>query len=130
MTEGNHKQDIYPLTKKWGFFIGICVIPIFFLFANYGDPGKGQAAAISAGVIGAITRIFWGLRNQLWFWATVAIIAIAHIPIVLLVPWPLVRWSYVQLLPIGFLDFALAYGVIRLVEKVIDGIRKGGATAT
>ena|SRR5260370_2858021 len=29
-----------------------------------------------------------------------------------------VHWNYVQMLPFGLLDFAIAYGIIRLVENV------------
>lgn len=119
MGEGHRKQEIYPITRKWGFLAGICTSPLFILFAYLGDPGRGRAAWISGGIIFVVIRAFWGLRKRIWFWLTVAIIAIFHIPLILFILWGNQPLSYVALLPVGLLDFAIAYGAIRLVEKAM-----------
>jgi hypothetical protein len=124
MVESKHQRSIDSVTRKWAIIAGVCTSPIFIFFVYLGDPGRGMAAWVSAGAISAAARFLWDLKDRAWYWATIVVIVLLHVPLILLVPWPLRRWSYVQLLPIGLLDFALAYGIIRLVERVIEGNRK------
>src|SRR5690349_15934768 len=105
MEETDQKQETPPMTRTWGVIIGICTAPIFILFVYLGNPARGRAAWVSAGIIFAVVRFFWSLRKQTWFWFTIVIIALLHIPLVLLIPWGGQSLSYVALLPIGFLDF-------------------------
>ena len=104
---------------KWAIVAILCGAPVFFLFAYFGDPGRGRAAAISVGVMVIAVRACWDLKNNLWFWMTVAIVAGCHIPVVLFVPWTSKSYPGYALLPIGVLDFALIYGAIRLVDKAV-----------
>src|ERR1035438_8195495 len=87
-----------------------------------GDPGRGRAAWLSAGAIAVAVRFLWDLRERVWFWVTIAIIVLLHVPLILLIPWPSEQLSYVALLPVGFLDFAFAYGIIRLIENMIERV--------
>ena len=114
------KQAICPITRKWGFLAGVCTSPVFILFAYLGDPARGRAAWISAGIVFVIIRAFWGLRKRLWFWTTVTMIAFLHVPLILFIPWGNQPLSYVALLPVGLSDFGASYGIIRLMEKVIE----------
>ncbi len=120
MAESKRKQAIYPVTKKFGLVAGICTAPLFIIFAYFGEPDRGFTAWACAEVILITIRFFWGLRSRVWFWVTITIIALLHVPLILFVPWPFKQLSYVALLPVGFLDFALAYGIIRLVENRIE----------
>jgi hypothetical protein len=120
MGENRHKQSIDSVTKKWAILAGLCTSPLFVLFTFLGDPGRGQAAWVSALSLATATRFLWDLRRHVWFWITIAVIAFLHVPLILLIPWPLKQLSYVALLPAGFLDFVVAYGLIRVVENVID----------
>lgn len=61
--------------------------------------------------------LFWSSKLQVWFWLTLAAIVLLHVPIILLIQWPLKQLSYVALLPAGLLDFAIAYGTISLVQR-------------
>ena len=84
-----------------------------------------MTALISALMIALAVRYFWDLRNRVWFWIAIIFIASLHVLLILLLPapakqWNYIHWNYVQLLPFGLLDFAIAYGIIRLVEKVAD----------
>ena len=79
-----------------------------------------MAAYISAAIIVGAVRYFWDLRKRVWFWMTTAFIVSFHVALVLVIPWPDNDWRGVQLLPIGLLDFAIAYGIIRLAENVIE----------
>jgi len=89
-----------------------------------------MAAWVSAGMISLAARFLWDLKDKAWYWITIAVIVLLHVPLILLVPWPLKQWSYVQLLPMGLLDFGLAYGIIRLVEKVMERVRREDDTVT
>lgn len=117
--ENNQTRETPPMTRAWGLIIGICTAPLFIIFVYLGDPGRGRAAWVSAIVISAVIRFFWTLRKQTWFWVAIVIIVLLHVPLVLLIPWGDQSLSYVALLPIGFLDFCITYGIIKLVRNTV-----------
>jgi hypothetical protein len=125
MAENKHKQSIDSVSRKWALLAGICTSPLFILFAYFGDPGRGQAAWVSAVAIAVAARFLWDLRGRVWFWITIAIIVSLHVPLIVLIPWPYKQLSSVALLPAGLLDFAIAYGIIRLIENMIERVRPG-----
>ena len=106
------------VSRKWGLAAALCTSPLFLVFAYFGDPGRGRAAWISAGIFLIVVRLFWGLRNHVWFWITIAIVALLHVLLVVLVPWSSRPLSYVALLPMGFLDSAIVYGSVKLAQTV------------
>jgi hypothetical protein len=120
MTGRYRKQEMNSITSRWGLLAGICTSPLFILFAYFGDAGRGRAAWIGAAIVFVIVRGFWGLRARAWFWLTVAIIALFHVPLVLFIPWGNQPLTYVALLPVGLLDFAIDYEVIRLAERAFE----------
>ena len=117
MGESSRRQEITPVTRKFGLLAAICTSPLFIVSAYLGDPGRGQAAWVSAGGIAIAARFLWDLKNRVWYWMTLAVIVLLHVPMIMLIPWPFRQLSYIALLPAGLLDFAIAYGIIRLVEK-------------
>ncbi|HET9406224.1 MAG TPA: hypothetical protein VFO39_03215 [Candidatus Sulfotelmatobacter sp.] len=108
------------MTKKWAVLLGLCMMPLFFLFAYFGEPGRGEAASICGASIGIAARLFWDLRTRSWYWITVVVIVLLHIPLILLVRWPFEQLSYVALLPAGFIDFLVAYWSIRLGKRAFQ----------
>lgn len=120
MGENRHKQSIDSVTTKWAIVAGICTSPLFILFTYFGDPGRGRAAWVSAISLALATRFLWDLRRRVWFWLTISIIALLHVPLILLLPWPLQQLNRIALLPAGLLDFGIAYGIIRLVENMME----------
>src|SRR5579862_975817 len=130
MGANKHQRSIDSITRKWPALAAIFTSPIFILFVYLGDPGRGMAAWISALAISCAARFLWDLKDRAWYWLTIAIILLLHVPVILLIPWTLKRqWTYVQFLPMAILDFGVAYGIIRLVEKMIEGAHKGDPTA-
>src|SRR5258708_23085573 len=117
MGENQHKQAVDSLTRGWAIWAAICTLPIYILFVYLGDSGRGRAAWISVGMIALAARLLWDLKNRVWFWVTLAIIALLHVLMILLIPWGAQNLSYVALLPVGLLDLGITYGIIRLVEK-------------
>ena len=67
MGDNKHKQARDSITKKWAILLVICTTPIYILFLYLGDPGRGQAATVSAMMIAIAARFFWDLRNRVWF---------------------------------------------------------------
>jgi hypothetical protein len=122
MEENRPKRSWDSITKKWVFVVVVCCSPLFFLLASSGDERRGMAAWISASMIGFAVRYFWDLRKRFWFWMTIGFVAAIHVPLILLIRWPLKLEQYrgVQFLPIAFLDFAFVYGAVRLVESVTE----------
>lgn len=120
MGNSRHNQSIDSLTKKWAIFAGICSSPLFILFAYFGDPGKGRAAWVSAGMIALAARCLWDLRKRIWFWITIVVIGLIHVPLILFIRWGDQPLSYVALLPLGLADFGFAYGTIRLIEHAVE----------
>ncbi len=122
MGENRHKQALNSLTRGWALLVLICTLPIYILFVYLGDSGRGRAAWVSTGVITFAARLLWDLKTRVWFWVTLAIIALLHVPMILLIPWGDQNLSYVALLPAGLLALGIAYGIIRLVENTIERI--------
>lgn len=120
MGTNKHRQPIGSMGKEWPLLVGICASPLYFLFAYFGDPGRGQAATVCAIALAFAARPFWDLRNRVWYWITLVVITLLHILLILLVPWPYKQLSYVALLPAWFVDFVVAYKIIRLVENVVE----------
>ena len=122
MGENKHKQARDSITRKWVAIMAICTLPIWALYAYLGDPGRGQAAWVCSVMISLAARFFWDLRNRIWFWMTLTIIVLLHIPVILLIPWPFKQLTSIAALPFGFADFGIAYGIIQLVENVAERI--------
>jgi hypothetical protein len=118
--ENRHRQSVNSITRKWTLWVGLCTSPLFILFAYLGAPARGRAAWVSAMMIALAARCLWDLRDRIWFWTTIAFVAVLHIPIILLVRWTDRSYSYMALLPVGLLDCGVAYGILRLVEGVIE----------
>lgn len=99
---------------------GIC--SVFFL----GDPEKALAAYVCIGIIAFAVRYFWDLRKHVWFWLTIASISFFHAVVIGILEWPerylyyFQHWNHMQALPFALLDFAVIYGIIRLVESLLE----------
>jgi hypothetical protein len=120
MVENKHKQTRDSITRKWVILTAICTLPIWALYAYLGDPGRGQAAWVISVAICFAARYFWDLRNRVWFWITIALIVLLHIPLIVLIPWPFKQLTYIAALPFAFADFGIAYGMIQAAENVVE----------
>jgi hypothetical protein len=83
------KRSTTSISKKWALLVAVCTVPLFFVFAYFGDPGRGQAACVCAVSITFAARFFGELRTSVCYWATLAVIVLLHTPVILLVPWPM-----------------------------------------
>lgn len=92
---------------------------IFFFFIVPNQPGKGGAIAVFA--VGGVfaMRAYWSSSNQAWFWFTFATIFAIQGCLIFILPWSTERFPGIILVPIGLLDFALVYGIVKLVKKML-----------
>ncbi|MGD1106595.1 MAG: hypothetical protein ABR865_06080 [Terracidiphilus sp.] len=128
MSEKDPKQVLDTLTEKSSILLALCASPLFFLFAYLGDPGRGRAAAISAFLILLCAKIFWSLRKYVLFWFALTIVTLSQIPLIWLIPWSNRDYPGVVLLPLALPDFAIIYGILKLVEKMTRGSRPAADT--
>jgi hypothetical protein len=91
---------------------------IFFFFIVPNQPGKGSAIAVCA--IGGIfaMRACWGLSHYSWFWLTFAAVFAIQGFLIVLLPWSTERFPGIILVPIGLVDFAFVYGIVKLVQRL------------
>ena len=128
MSEKDPKQVLDSLTEKSSILLALCASPLFFLFVYLGDPGRGRAAAISAFLILLCAKIFWSLRKYVLFWFALTIVTLSQIPLIWLIPWSNRDYPGVVLLPLALPDFAIIYGILKLVEKMTRGSRPAADT--
>jgi hypothetical protein len=117
LTEDDRKQMFDKLTKKSAILIALCASSLFFVFDYLGDPERGRSAAVVAFVILTCTWMFWNLRGRALFWIAITIVVLCHVPLILLVPWTNKDYPGVVLLPFALPDFAIVFGIFKLVEK-------------
>jgi len=84
--------------------------PLFAFFAYLGDAGRGMGASCCASILLYVVLTRWELRRHAWFWFTVVILACIQIPFVLYVPWSNEHYRGGALLPIGAMDYGIAWG--------------------
>ena len=113
------KNPFDRLSKKSALVALLCGISIFVIFAYLGDPAKGRPAAICVAMTVLVVWMRWDLRKRVWFWITITILVLLHVPLVLLIPWSNRNYPGVVLLPQALLDFSVVYGCIKLVEKAM-----------
>jgi len=128
MKEMDEEQSLSEVTGKWAVIAMLCLSPLYILFIYLGQPGKGRAAWICSGVILISIKMRWELRKHVWFWITITILCLLHIPLVFLVPWTDKSMPGISLLPIAALDFGIIYGCIKLIEKAMK--RSGNSSST
>jgi hypothetical protein len=126
LTDIDPQKPLDRLTPKSGLVMVLCVAPIFFLFAYFGEPAKGRAASLFAGAFIATLWVRWELRNKLWFWVAYIGLLLLHVAAVFLIHWPSGSYPGQTLLPVFLIDLAIVYGPIRLIEKALSTRSQSG----
>lgn len=101
-----------------GLIIAIVLLPIFFVFKHFGKTEEGLNVFLCVGVNAIAIKIRWDLRENWWFWGVMVLVVGVEIPLVLNIQWPH-RWvPGVALLPIGIAGCLIAFGAIKLAERL------------
>ena len=108
------------MTRKATLAVMLCGIAVAIAFESHGNPGRGRAAGLCASIFFMTIWLRWDLSRKFWFWITVALLAGAHLPLLLFVRWT--DTSYpggYGLIPAALVDLAIVYGPIRLIETAL-----------
>jgi len=119
MTESHRGRPFDRLTRKAAVLVLLCSLPFSFLFDHLGDPARGRAVSICVAVLLTAVWVRWDLRKYVWFWITISLVLILHIPLLIYIPWTNKNYPGAVLLPEALLDFCIVYGCIKLAEKVM-----------
>jgi hypothetical protein len=102
-----------------GTIIGVSLWPVFFIFVFLGKAELGFNVMLVLGMVVLAVRLRWKLRSHAWFWATIVLVLLLHIPFLFLVHWPQTNVPTIAYsLPLGIADFLLISGAISLAQKV------------
>ncbi len=123
--ENSPKRSFDSISREWATLLVICIGPLFFLVDHLSGEARAMATSLSVATVAIVIKYFWDLRTRVWFWITLAFITSLHFLFIVFLPapgkqWNYLHWNYVQLLPLGLLDFAIAYGIIRVLERMFE----------
>jgi hypothetical protein len=113
----DNASKLAAITRMRTVLLVIYVSPLFFLFAYFGDPGRGRAATIMAALILLVAQLYWNYKREAWFWLTLVVVVVFHTSVLFLVPWNNNNYPGLVLLPLALPDFGVIYGAFRLVER-------------
>jgi hypothetical protein len=121
---------VYRLKGKWQWIALLCALPLFVLFAWFGEIDRGLAVTFVTLVVFATARVRWDLRKHGWFWAVLSVVGLTEMLLVLMVPWANEPYSSSFVMyPMGIADFVLVYGCVSLVEKVMRRSHGAGSSS-
>jgi hypothetical protein len=118
----DHTSPFDRLTKSAALVVTLFAVLFYFAFEYVGGSAKGRVASICAAMIVTTVWMRWDLRKRVWFWVTIAILILLHLPLVMLLPWTNNNYPGIILLPGALLDLAIVYGAIKLGEKMMTRV--------
>lgn len=114
------KNDPCKVTRTWVVLAMLGLSPLFIAFACFGDPATGRVAWLAGGMIVLAARMRYRSALRPWFWITLDIIVLLHVPLILFVPWSNRNIPGISLMPLCVLDFAFVYYAIKFVGAMIE----------
>ena len=106
-------------TDYTGAIIVALLAPVFFFFIYLGKAEMGFTVCLVLGMIMLAIKLRWKFRRHAWFWVTIVLVLLLHIPLLFFVHWPESRVPTIAYsLPLGIADFLLISGAISLAHRV------------
>lgn len=118
ITVGDDQGQPREFTAKEAYISGLCSLPLMLTFSYFGKWETGFGAGICGAIVILVARIRWDLRQHVWFWIAILAGALLQVPIILVVPWEDRGLTGIAFLPLGLLDYAVVYGLVKLTEKI------------
>jgi hypothetical protein len=95
-------------------------LPIALLFVYFGRFDLARPTLLSMIVIVVALAMKWKLRGRVWFWVTMAAIAILHVLLIVAIPWT-TRWiPAIVATPILAVDLATILVIVKVLEKLFE----------
>lgn len=116
MTENTQKRR----ADYTGLIIATILIPVYLLFIYLGKENFGWTIFVILSAIMLAVRVRWDLRRHAWFWGTIALVLMLHVPLLFVVRWPAAMFHWVVMLPIAVADCLVTIGIVAIVEKFAD----------
>lgn len=80
---------------------------------------------MSTAVVAFAVAVKWNLRPRPWFWNTMAILAVLHVPLILFVPWGTQWVPAMMMAVVGSVDLILILTIISVAGKFMEGPESG-----
>ena len=74
---------------------------------------------VSVAMVSLAITMKWKLRTHGWFWITIVILAVLHIPLILFVPWTTKWIPAILIAPIGIVDLYAMLWAISVVGQFV-----------
>jgi predicted membrane channel-forming protein YqfA (hemolysin III family) len=113
-----YDDDDEPKRDYTGTLLGACIIPVWFLVANYFDTNIATSICIFLGMILLTIHFSPKQRKHRWFWIVMVVIACLHVPLIFLIKYPRFNLTLAALMPIGVMDFILIRFILYLCGKL------------
>jgi hypothetical protein len=125
LNDGITPRDRQMRLPWWGVLCLIAgAVPVVFLFDHFGKQPLALPAMDSAGMIAIVIALRWQLRRQMWFWITMAVFALVHAALIVLVPWPTGWVPAPVIIPIGTADASAMLALLAIVRNFIETERE------
>lgn len=121
------KADIRAVRKIrlpwWNLLgIGIATLLVAWLLDHLGRFELVRPIVNSALVLGFAVAVKRNLRRRLWFWNTMAILAVLHVPLILFFPWSRLWVPAIMIAAIDTADLIVMLAIISVVGKFMEGV--------
>lgn len=113
------EEDRRKRLPLWGYIsIPIGAFLLFALFDHVGKLALARPTVFSVSIITITVAMRWKLKERVWFWITMASLAVLHVPLILFIPWT-TKWIPVLIiLPVGIADLYTMLWIISVVGKL------------
>jgi len=120
------KNDIKAAKKiwlPWWAVLSLIIVgmPIPWLFDHFGKLNLFLPTFNSVAVLAFVIAVKRKLARHAWFWATMAILAAFHVPLVLFVPWTTKWVPALAIAAIDSADLIVMLAILAVVERFMEG---------
>jgi hypothetical protein len=120
MKEIEQMSPFDRLTKSAAVAVTAIAIAMDFILNFFVDPGRARVGSIFGAMSATVIWMRWDIRRRVWFWFAIAAITAFHTFLIIHFSWTNRNYPGVVLLPGALVDLAFSYGVIKIVEKILD----------
>lgn len=108
------------LSWKGGLCIFFGTILLALLFVSIERFDLARPTMVSVAMVSLAITMRWKLRTRGWFWITMTILAVLHLPLILFVPWTTKWIPAVVIAPVGIADLYAMLWVLSVVGKFME----------